>query len=109
MRYFSPMKGWMIPGKFGRRWWFPPVFGLCIYIAIRLAMDVEGGTRFWLRWWVTNAIEIGTSLLVSYPVVYLMDYFRDRNERRDGGHLTGKRLFREFGEVYFYTTLILNA
>lgn len=92
-----------------KKWWFPPVFALCIYISIRLANDVEGGTKFWERWWVWNAIEISTTIALSYPMVFLMNYFRRRNERRDNGPLTGKRLFREFGEVYLYTTILLNA
>ena len=91
------------------RWGFPPLFGLAIYTSIRLAMDVEGGMRFWRRSWITTGIEIASSILVSYPMIFLMEYFRRRNERKDNSRLTGRRLFREFGEVYLYTTLILNA
>ena len=91
------------------RWWFPPIFGLLIYISIRLAQDLISGTRFWTRPWITTAIEVGSAVLVSYPVIWLMDYFRHRNERKDKSPLTSRRLFAEFGEVYLYTTLILNA
>lgn len=85
------------------------MFGLTIYFSVRLVNDVISGVEFWKRSWVTNGIEIGTTILVTYPVVYLMDYFRRRNEQKDTSPLTGKRLFHEFWEVYLYTTLVLNA
>jgi sensor histidine kinase YesM len=79
------------------------------YASIRLAQDFISGTRFWRRPWVTTGMEITGSVLVSYAIIGLMDYFRRRNERLDNSPLTGKRLFKEFGTVYFFTTLILNA
>ncbi|TDX01187.1 sensor histidine kinase [Dinghuibacter silviterrae] len=91
------------------RWGFPPLFGMMIYASIRLANDIQGGRQFWMRSWVLNSIEIASAILVSYPMVYVMDYFRRRNERCDTAPLTSRLIFREFGEVYLYTTLILNA
>jgi sensor histidine kinase YesM len=38
-----------------------------------------------------------------------MDHYRRRNQRRDNGPLTGEKIFREFGEVYLYTTILLNV
>jgi two-component system, LytTR family, sensor kinase len=90
-------------------WWFPPLFGLMIYTSIRLVMDLISAIHFWERPWYTTAIEIGTTLLVSYPVIMVMDHLRRRNQQKDTAPLTTKRLFNEFWEVYLYSTLILNA
>jgi two-component system LytT family sensor kinase len=87
-----------------KRIWFPPLFGLAVYFSIRLVEDVQSGMRFWNRPWLTNAIEIGTSIAVSYVQIWVMDSIRHRNERRGT-----RRFLREFWEVYGYTTLILNA
>ncbi|NML21558.1 histidine kinase [Pseudoflavitalea sp. G-6-1-2] len=43
---------------------FPPLYGLLIYFSIRVVTDTTDGTRFWLRPWLMNTIEI--VLVVSY-------------------------------------------
>ncbi len=40
------------------RYAFPLVFGLLIYFSIRVVSDTTDGTKFWLRPWKQNAIEI---------------------------------------------------
>jgi two-component system LytT family sensor kinase len=80
-----------------------------VYLSIRLVTDVMARNHWWERSWRLNCIEVGTAILGTYPVVWVMDYLRHRNQRRDTSPLTTRRLFREFGEVYLYTMLIVNA
>jgi len=67
------------------RFWkyiFPPLYGLLVYFTIRLLLDSVTGMKFWRRDMVQNAIELSTSLLVSYLLLWcyrrLFRYFDER-------------------------------
>jgi sensor histidine kinase YesM len=88
---------------------FPAVYGLLIYTSIRLVNDIISDTQFWKRHWSINAIEIGTSIIVSYVFAYILNYFIQKFSRTHGSKLTPKMILREFVTVYFFCMLVLNA
>jgi two-component system, LytTR family, sensor kinase len=88
---------------------FPLVYGLLIYTSLRLVNDIISGTQFWKRHWSINAIEIGTSIIVSYVFAYILNYFVRRFSRTHGTKVTAKMILREFVTVYFFCMLVLNA
>ncbi|HEY0680065.1 MAG TPA: histidine kinase [Chitinophagaceae bacterium] len=87
---------------------FPLLFGLLIYTSLRLVNDIISDTQFWKRHWSINAIEIGTTILISYVFSYILNYFIKRFSRRHGTMITGKMILREFVTVYFFCMIILN-
>src|SRR5690242_1744458 len=91
------------------RYIFPLVFGLLIYTSLRLVNDVISHTQFWKRHWSINAIEIGTTILVSYVFDYIIRYFVRRFSRTHGSKVTGTMILKEFVTVYFFCMLVLNA
>ena len=88
---------------------FPLLYGLLIYTSIRLVNDIISETKFWERHWSINAIEIATTIIVSYIFVGIINYFIKKFSRIHGTRLTGKMILREFGTVYFFCMLVLNA
>lgn len=91
------------------RYIFPGVYGLLIYTSLRLVNDIISGTQFWKRHWSINAIEIGTSIIVSYIFAYILNYFVRKFSRTHGTRISAKMILREFVTVYFYCMLVLNA
>lgn len=95
-----------------KRWFkyiFPLLFGLLIYTSLRLVNDIISDTQFWKRHWSINAIEIGTSLLISYVFAWIIHHFVKKFSRRQTEQLTTKQVLKEFGTVYFFCMLVLNA
>lgn len=88
---------------------FPAVYGLLIYTSIRLVNDIISHTQFWKRHWSINAIEIGTSIIISYIFAWILNYFIKKFSRTHGTKLTTKIILREFVTVYFFCMLVLNA
>ncbi len=87
---------------------FPLIYGLCIYISIRLVNDVISGTRFWLRPWTVNAIEIGGSIVSSYLVMSLLNWLLVKNQRKYTGAPHTGVLLMEFAEVALYIELFAS-
>src|ERR1044072_1300065 len=87
---------------------FPVIYGLCIYTSIRLVNDVISGTRFWLRSWTLNAIEIGGSIAGSYLVMYMLNRQLAKNQRKYTGAPHTGALLREFAEVALYIELLAS-
>jgi len=85
---------------------FPVVYGLIIYTSIRLVNDVITGTRFWMRPWATNAIEIAVAILSSYIYFWGVHKLLERNQRRFSGHISTRSLIKEFAVVALYVELV---
>ncbi|HEY0611126.1 MAG TPA: histidine kinase [Chitinophaga sp.] len=96
---------------FNNRWkyLFPAVYGLCIYISIRLVTDVIIGSRFWMRPWQLNAIEIGGSLVDGYIIVAAMHWMLKRNLQRYQPPMRIGAVMKEFAEVTLCTELICTV
>lgn len=95
--------------KFFFKYFFPLLFGLLIYTSLRLVNDIISGTQFWKRHWSINAIELGTTIIISYIFQYLLNYFLKKFSRSHTGMLTIKQVLREFFTVYFFCMLVLNS
>ncbi|MGB8191620.1 MAG: histidine kinase, partial [Chitinophagaceae bacterium] len=98
--------------RFMNRWFnyiFPLLFGLVIYTSLRLVNDIISDTKFWERHWSINAIEIATTIVVSYLFAFIINYFVRRFSRTQTGRLTGTRILKEFLTVYFFCMLVLNS
>lgn len=87
---------------------FPSIFGLIIYTSIRLVNDTQGGFEFWTRPFHTNAIEIGSVLIVGYLIQFLMDYFIRRFNEEKNQVINGRTILREFVIVYLACAILLN-
>ncbi|HKH61756.1 MAG TPA: histidine kinase [Flavitalea sp.] len=88
---------------------FPILFGLIIYTSIRLVNDIQGGFQFWKRPFHTNAIEIGSVIIVSYMIQFLLDYFIRQFNKRTSPGITGRTILREFVTVYLACAILLNC
>jgi Putative regulator of cell autolysis len=91
------------------RYFFPAVYGLCVYISIRLVTDVIIGSRFWLRPWKLNAIEIVGSVVVGYITVAAMHWMLKRNLQRYQPPMRMGKVMKEFADVTLCTELICTA
>lgn len=92
-----------------KNWWkyiFPAVYGLCIYISIRLVTDVIIGSRFWMRPWKLNAIEIGGSVIVGYIIVAAMHWMLRWHLKRYHALMRNGAIMKEFADVILCTELI---
>jgi two-component system, LytTR family, sensor kinase len=52
--------------KFFWKYLFPPLYGLVVYITIRLVLDTATGMKFWHRRWQVNAMDICASVVFSF-------------------------------------------
>jgi two-component system, LytTR family, sensor kinase len=87
---------------------FPFIFGLVIYTSLRLVNDIISETQFWKRHWSINAIEISTTIIVSYIFAFILHYFLKKFTSKPGKPTAG-RILREFFTVYFFCMLVLNS
>jgi hypothetical protein len=57
--------------KFFWKYLFPPLYGLMIYLTIRVLLDTVTGMRWWRRHWQINASDLITTIFFSYTFLYL--------------------------------------
>lgn len=95
--------------KFFRTYIFPALFGLLIYICIRLVNDVISDTKFWKRDWEINAIEIFFSIVVGYIYDLIVRHFVQKFSRQQYTTFTTGILLREFVVVYLLCFLVLSV
>lgn len=88
---------------------FPLVYGLVIYTSLRLVNDIISDTQFWKRHWSINAIEIGTTIIISYIFAYIIKRFTQKFSRTHGARPTGSMIVKEFFTVYLFCMLVLNV
>jgi sensor histidine kinase YesM len=91
------------------RYVFPLIFGLIIYTSIRLVNDINGGFQFWKRPFLTNAIEIGCVVIVSFLVQFILDYFINFFGKTKEKPITGRTILREFAIVYLACAAFINS
>ncbi len=91
------------------RYIFPLLFGLVIYTSLRLVNDIISGTKFWERHWSINAIEITSTILISYLFSFIINHLVKKFTARQNTPPTGRTILKEFSIVCFYCLLVLNA
>ena len=52
--------------KFFWKYLFPPLYGLVVYITIRLVLDTATGMKIWHRRWQVNAMDLIACVVFSY-------------------------------------------
>lgn len=86
----------------------PPLFGLLIYITIRILMDTISGFRFWQRSWDINAIEIAASIMIGYILDFIFRrLFHHFDKQMHKG--VGKTVLYELLWVFVVVELCVNA
>jgi len=84
---------------------FPGLFGLLNYVTIRLINDTLTDFNFWRRDWKINAIEISTSILVGYILLWTYGRVMRHFERE---HLNYKAILKEVLWVWLTTELVMT-
>ena len=57
--------------KFFWKYLFPPLYGLVIYVTIRILLDPVTGMRWWQRHWQINAEDIVSCIVFSYLFMFV--------------------------------------
>jgi two-component system LytT family sensor kinase len=95
--------------KFFWKYIFPGLFGLLIYIIVRVINDTIAEDRFWRRDPMVLAIEIFTCIATGYIQMYifrrLFGHF-DKSLHRNVGY---KAVAKELFWVFVVTEIIMNA
>ncbi|RYY21564.1 MAG: hypothetical protein EOO04_18035 [Chitinophagaceae bacterium] len=86
---------------------FPALFGLVIYISIRLVTDTYSSEQFWDRPWLFNAIEVAFAMLTTYLVQWWLLLITNRFNKT-GPVVNIRKITGEFVFVLVIIVLIVN-
>ncbi len=89
-------------------YFFPALFGLLIYVNIRLVNDTVAGEKFWERPWQTNVTEIVFVVGFSYIVQFQLNYLIKKLSSDPTRTITSRTILKEFAAVFFLCLLLLN-
>ncbi|HEY4208871.1 MAG TPA: sensor histidine kinase [Puia sp.] len=90
---------------------FPPIYGLTVYLTIRLLLDSVTGMKFWERKrWNQTSLEIGYCILISYLFVWVFQrLFRWFDQRWPHERYSSRRIIRELTYVFLVNLIFQNA
>ena len=88
---------------------FPLLYGLLIYLSIRLANDVISNTRFWERPWQSTAAELFWGGLINYLLAYTVWYLLQRNIEKSTGQPTTGETVRELVDIILILEVLTLA
>ncbi|QEC44148.1 sensor histidine kinase [Pseudobacter ginsenosidimutans] len=89
------------------RYAFPVVFGLLIYFSIRVVTDTNDGTKFWLRPWKQNAIEIVCVVIITCITLPFLHKLVQQFSKRTSVFNIGN-VMREFFIILLVALLSMN-
>jgi hypothetical protein len=95
-----------------KRFWkyaFPGLFGLLVYITIRVINDTVSHFRFWRRDWSINVIEVIFCTGTGYITLYAFDKLFQRFDKRLQHAFNIKTILQELVWVVIITEIINNA
>jgi two-component system LytT family sensor kinase len=96
--------------KFFWKYGFPPLYGLVIYLTIRVLLDTVTGMRWWHRNWQINTLDIVTTILFSYAFLYffrrLLRWF---DKKWPAADFSSKRIGRELLFLILLNLIFQNA
>jgi two-component system, LytTR family, sensor kinase len=95
--------------KFFWKYIFPPLFGLLVYITIRVINDTVSGFKFWERDWTINAIEICSSILIGYIINYALQLLFRKFDREMQKTISYKTVLHELLWVFIVIEFCVNA
>ena len=92
------------------KYWFPPLYGLTIYITIRILLDTVTGMRWWHRRWQVNAEDLITTMIFSYTFLYffrrLLRWF---DKKWPAADFSSRRIGRELFYLILLNLVFQNA
>lgn len=88
---------------------FPGVFGLVIYITVRVLNDTVSHFRFWLRDWKFTAIEVVFCIGTGYITMYAFEMLFRRFDKKLQHKINFKTVLQELAWVVIITEVINNA
>src|SRR6266498_1306463 len=88
---------------------FPALFGLLVYIIIRIINDTVSGFKFLKRDWTVNVIEISASILMGYIINYVLQRLFKRFDKELQKALSYKIVLNELLWVFVVIELCVNA
>jgi two-component system LytT family sensor kinase len=96
--------------KFFWKYLFPPLYGLVIYVTIRILLDPVTGMRWWQRHWQINAEDIVSCIVFSYIFMFvfyrLLRWFDRKWPATD---FSSRRILRELFYVVLMNVVFQNA
>lgn len=95
-----------------KRFWkyaFPGLFGLLIYITIRVINDTLSRTQFWHRPWQTTAIELLFCVIDGYVILYAFNKLFQRFDKKLQQSIDYKIVLQELLWVVIITLTINHA
>lgn len=96
--------------KFFWKYLFPPIYGLLIYLTIRVLLDTVTGMRWWHRNWRINTMDIVTTMLFSYAFLYLFRrLLRWFDKKWPAADFSSKRIGRELLFLILLDIVFQNA
>jgi two-component system LytT family sensor kinase len=96
--------------KFFSKYLFPPLYGLTVYVTIRLLLDTVTGMRWWHRNWQINTSDIVTSILFSYTWLYLFRrMLRWFDKKWPAADFSSKRIGRELWFLILLDLIFQNG
>jgi hypothetical protein len=96
--------------KFFWKYLFPPIYGLVIYLTIRVLLDTVTGMRWWHRSWQINTMDIVTTMLFSYGFLYLFRrLLRWFDKKWPAADFSSKRIGRELFFLILLDLIYQNA
>ncbi|MHA4846008.1 sensor histidine kinase [Flavitalea antarctica] len=85
----------------------PAIFGLVIYVSIRLVTDTFSSEQFWDRPWLFNTIEVVFVIMTSYLVYRLLQVIT-AGLGKSRPLINVKNLTKEFAYVFCMIVAIIN-
>lgn len=91
------------------KYFFPALYGLLIYVVIRLFTDAESDRQFWTRSWTLNTAEIGFSVFLGYFSIWRHRRLFAWFDKRWAGSFNQQRILKELGYVVLLNIVLLNT
>ncbi|HVU95575.1 MAG TPA: histidine kinase [Puia sp.] len=96
--------------KFFWKYIFPPIYGILIYLTIRVLLDTVTGMRWWNRNWQINTLDIVTTILFSFAFLYMFRrLLRWFDKKWPAADFSSKRIGRELFFLILLDLIFQNA
>jgi hypothetical protein len=86
---------------------FPILFGLLVYFSVRVVNDTTAHEKFWERDISLNAIEISSSILAGFIMIYTLNYLIKRFNSDKSKRIDHRTMIREFLIVFIVNIAIM--
>ena len=105
MKNNAPTRSWFW------KYIFPVIYGLIVYLTIRLLLDSVTGMKFWERKrWRQTGLEIGYCIFISYIFVFIFRrLFRWFDTRWPNERYSNRRIVKELLYVFIVNLIFQNA